>query len=74
MWELYDQEEIMRVYIQSERRDSGIMNVVIALREVGFSFSEIVNKIEKQFNLSKETEENEVKEVILLYFNQTRNF
>ena len=50
MWELYDQEEIMRVYIQSERRDSGIMNVVIALREVGFSFSEIVNKIEKQFN------------------------
>ena len=45
MWELYDQEEIMRVYIQSERRDSGIMNVVIALREVGFSFSEIVNKI-----------------------------
>ena len=59
MWELYDQEEIMRVYIQSERRDSGIMNVV---REVGFSFSEIVNKIEKQFNLSKETVENEVKE------------
>ena len=52
----------MRVYIQSERRDSGIMNVVIALREVGFSFSEIVNKIEKQFNLSKETVENEVKE------------
>ena len=62
MWELYDQEEIMRVYIQSERRDSGIMNVVIALREVGFSFSEIVNKIEKQFNLSKETVENEVQE------------
>ncbi len=62
MWELYDQEEIMRVYIPSERRDSGIMNVVIALREVGFSFSEIVNKIEKQFNLSKETVENEVKE------------
>ena len=62
MWELYDQEEIMRVYIQSERGDSGIMNVVIALREVGFSFSEIVNKIEKQFNLSKETVENEVKE------------
>ena len=62
MWEFYDQEEIMRVYIQSERRDSGIMNVVIALREVGFSFSEIVNKIEKQFNLSKETVENEVKE------------
>ena len=62
MWELYDQEEIMRVYIQSERRDSGIMNVVIALREVGFSFSEIVNKIEKQLNLSKETVENEVKE------------
>ena len=62
MWELYDQEEIMRVYIQSERRDSEIMNVVIALREVGFSFSEIVNKIEKQFNLSKETVENEVKE------------
>lgn len=59
--QLYDQEEIMRVYVQSERRDSGIMNVVIALREVGFSFSDVVNKIAKQFNLSKENAEKEVK-------------
>lgn len=53
MMQLYDQEEIMRVHIQSERRNSGIMNVVIALREVGFPFSEIVNKIAKQLIYQK---------------------
>lgn len=62
MMQLYDQEEIMKVHIQSERRDSGIMNVVIALRELGLTFIEVVNKVEKQFNLSQEIAEREVKE------------
>lgn len=50
----------MRVHIQSERRNSGIMNVVLALRDSGVSFSEIVNKISKQFHLSQEIVEREI--------------
>lgn len=61
MMQLYDQEEIMRVHIQSERKDSGIMNVVQVLKSLGFSFSEIVNKIAEQFHLSLEKAEKEVK-------------
>lgn len=61
MMQLYDQEEIMRMHIQSERKDSGIMNVVQVLKGMGFSFSDIVNKIAEQFHLSSEKAEKEVK-------------
>ncbi len=61
MMQLYDQEEIMRVHIQSERKDSGIMNVVQVLKGMGVSFSDIVNKIAEQFHLSPEKAEKEVR-------------
>ena len=61
MMQLYDQEEIMRVHIQSERKDSGIMNVVQVLKSMGVSFSDIVNKIAEQFHLSHEKAEKEVR-------------
>lgn len=60
MMQLYDQEEIMRVHDKGIARDSGIMNVVIALKEIGLSFAEIVNKVAKQFSLSQEVAEKEV--------------
>lgn len=62
MMQLYDQEEVMRVHILSERRDSGIMNVVTALKGIGLSFAEVVNKIAEQFSLTKERAEREVNE------------
>lgn len=61
MMQLYDQEEIMRVHDKSVARDSGIMNVVKVLKDLDLSFSEIVNKIEKQFHLSPERAEKEVR-------------
>lgn len=60
MMQLYDQEEVMRVYISNERRDSGIMNVVMALRDVGLSFAEVVEKIAGQFQLPYERAKKEV--------------
>lgn len=58
--QLYDQEEIMRTHIMSERRDSGIENVVMVLRGMGLSFTEIVNKIAEHFDLSPEKAQKEV--------------
>jgi len=60
MMQLYDQEEVMRVYIANERRDFGIMNVVNALQDIGLSFTEVVEKISGQFGLSHERAEREV--------------
>ena len=60
MMQLYDQEEVMRVYISNERRDSGIMNVVRALKDIGLSFAEVVEKIAGQFNMTYERAEKEV--------------
>lgn len=62
MMQLYDREEIMRVHDFNVARDSGIMNVVRALKGVGLSFSEIVDKIRVQFNLSPERAKEEVEE------------
>ncbi len=62
MMQLYDQEEVMRMYISNERRDSGIMNVVAALKDLGFSFAEVVEKIAGQFHMSHERAEEEVKD------------
>lgn len=60
MMQLYDQEEIMRVHDRGIARDSGIMNVVVALKGIGMSFAEIVNKVAEQFGLSQEIAEKEV--------------
>lgn len=62
MVRLYDQEEIMRVHDKRIARDSGIRNVVKALKDFGFSFSEIVNKVAEQFHLAQDRAEREVKE------------
>ncbi len=62
MMQLYNLEEVMRVYIANERRDSGIMNVVSALQDIGSSFTEVVEKIAGQFGLSYERAEREVEE------------
>lgn len=62
MMQLYDQEEVMRMYISNERRDSGIMNVVAALKDLGLSFAEVVEKIAGQFHMSHERAEEEVKD------------
>ena len=44
----------MRVYDRGIARDSGIMNVVVVLKEIGLSFAEIVNKVAEQFGLFNE--------------------
>lgn len=62
MMQLYDREEIMRVHDFNVARDAGIMNVVRALKDVGLSFSEIVEKIKVQFSLSPERAKEEVEE------------
>ena len=62
LMQLYDQEEVMRVYISDERRNSGIMNVVTALNDLGLSFAEVVERIAAQFHLSHERAEKEVKD------------
>ena len=62
MMQLYDQEEIMRTYVASERRDAGIMNVVMVLKNMGLSFAEVVEKVARQFHLPDEKAEGEVRE------------
>ena len=62
MMQLYDQEEVMRVHILSERRDSAIRATVEAFQEVGLSFVDVVEKIAAKFSFSKERAEEEVKE------------
>ncbi|MCD8021719.1 MAG: hypothetical protein LUF30_01580 [Lachnospiraceae bacterium] len=62
MMQLYDREEIMRVHDFNVARDSGIMNVVVALKGVGLSFAEIVERIMVQFGLSHDRAKKEVEE------------
>lgn len=62
MMQLYDQEEVMRTYVASERRDAGIMNVVMVLKNMGLSFAEVVEKVARQFHLPDERAEGEVRE------------
>ncbi len=62
MMQLYDQEEVMRVHILNERRDSAIRATVEAFQEVGLSFVDVVEKIAAKFSLSKERAESEVSE------------
>lgn len=60
LMERYDQEERMRVHDKRIARDSGIRNVVKALKELGFPCSEIVNIIAERFHLSSDRAEKEV--------------
>ena len=62
MMQLYDQEEIMRVHILSERRDAAICAIVETYQDLGMTSIEAVNKIVEKFSLSKERAEEEVQE------------
>ena len=62
MMQLYDQEEIMRVHIQSERRNSAIRTAVELYQDFGVTFGDAVEKIAIKFSLSKERAEREVRE------------
>lgn len=62
MMQLYDQEEIMRVYLRSERKDAAIQTAVEMCQEFGVSFAETVDKVAKKFSMSHERAEGEVKE------------
>ncbi len=60
--QLYDQEEIMRVHVQSKCRDVAIQTAVEIYRECGISFSDTVDKIAKKFSMSHERAEGEAQE------------
>lgn len=62
MMQLYDQEEIMRVHILSERRDAAICASVEMCKEFGVSFMDAVDKVAKKFELSRDMAEKEVAE------------
>ena len=60
--QLYDQEEIMRVYVQSKCRDAAIQAAVEMCQEFGVSFADTVDKVAKKFSMSHERAEEEIKE------------
>ena len=62
MMQLYDQEEIMRVHVQSKCKDAAIQATVEMCQEFGLSFADVVDKIAKKFSMSYERAEGEVKE------------
>ena len=62
MMQLYDQEEIMRMHILSERRDASICTAVGIYQELGMSFMDVVDKVAKKFALSRDMAEKEVAE------------
>lgn len=62
MMQLYDQEEIMRVHVQSKCKDAAIQTAVEMCQEFGVSFTDTVDKIAKKFSMSRERAEGEVKE------------
>lgn len=62
MMQLYDQEEIMRVHVQSKCKDAAIQATVEMCQEFGLSFADVVDKIAKKFSMSYERAESEVKE------------
>ncbi len=62
MMQLYDQEEIMRVYLRSERKDAAIQAAVEMCQEFGASFADTVDKVAKKFSMSHERAEEEIKE------------
>jgi len=62
MMQLYDQEEIMRVHVQSKCKDAAIQATVEMCQEFGLSFADVVDKIAKKFSMSYERAEDEVRE------------
>ncbi len=62
MMQLYDQEEIMRVYLRSERKDAAIQATVEMCQEFGLSFADTVDKVAKKFSMSHERAEEEIRE------------
>lgn len=60
--QLYDQEEIMRMHILSERRDAAILTAVEICQEFKMTFKDTVDKIAEKFSLSSERAEEEVLE------------
>ena len=62
MMQLYDQEEVMRMHIQSERRASAIRTAVEMCQEFGMAFIDAVDKIASKFSLSPERAQKEVEE------------
>ena len=62
MMQLYDQEEIMRVHVQSKCKDAAIQATDEMCQEFCLSFADVVDKIAKKFSMSYERAEGEVKE------------
>ncbi len=62
MMQLYDQEEIMKVYVRGERKNAAIQTTVEVCQDFGASFLETVNKVAQKFSMSHETAEEEVRE------------
>ncbi|MCI9006365.1 MAG: hypothetical protein HFH39_14325 [Lachnospiraceae bacterium] len=62
MMQLYDQEEIMRVHVQSKCKDAAIQATVETYQEFGISFADAIDKIAKKFSMTHERAEGEVKE------------
>ena len=62
MMQLYDQEEIMRVHVQSKCKDAAIQATVETYQEFVISFADAIDKIAKKFSMTHERAEGEVKE------------
>ena len=62
MMQLYDQEEIMRVYDIGVARESAIRTAVEIWQESGATFLATVDKVAQKFSISHEVAEEEVSE------------
>ena len=62
MMHLYDQEEVWRVHVLSEKRNAAICASVEMCQDFGMDMVETIEKIAAKFNLSKDEAEEEVNE------------
>lgn len=62
MMQLYDQEEVWRIHVLSEKRNAAICTAVEMCQDFGMGMEETVEKIAAKFHLSKDQAEEEVDE------------
>ena len=64
MMTLFDEEQVMRAYVESEKKEAAVISAIEMCQEIGLPISETIKKIAGKYKL----EENDAKTRVQKYW------